>query len=91
MLRAGRSRWSWFQGPGATLESLRTLAKKKARPHPGHYHSRAGNSSWWPTDSVAEKSYVESLYQRSTRRARRVFQRLALPTAVSISKGIRSR
>jgi hypothetical protein len=30
---------------------------------------------------------VELLYQRRTRRARSVFQRLALPTAVSISNG----
>jgi len=37
------------------------------------------------------KSYdVEFLYQRSTRRARSVFQRLALPTPVSIGNGIRS-
>jgi hypothetical protein len=31
---------------------------------------------------------VELLYQRRTRRARSVFQRLALPTPVSISNGI---
>ena len=34
--------------------------------------------------------HVELLYQRRTRRARSVFQRLALPTSVSISNGIRS-
>ena len=33
---------------------------------------------------------VKVLYHRRTRRARRVFQRLALPTAVSICNGIRS-
>jgi hypothetical protein len=32
--------------------------------------------------------HVELLYQRRTRRARSVFQRLALPTPVSISNGI---
>jgi hypothetical protein len=32
--------------------------------------------------------FVELLYQRRTRRARRVFQRLALSTPVSISKGM---
>jgi len=36
--------------------------------------------------SQAQVTYhVELLYQRKTRRARSVFQRLALPTAVSIS------
>ncbi len=35
--------------------------------------------------------HVELLYQRRTRRARSVFQRLALPTPVSISNGICSR
>jgi hypothetical protein len=38
-----------------------------------------------------KRSYVESLYQRRTRKARSVFQRLGLPTTVSISNGIRSR
>ena len=33
---------------------------------------------------------VDLLYHRRTRRARSVFQRLALPTPVSISNGIRS-
>ncbi len=32
--------------------------------------------------------HVELLYQRRTRRARSVFQRLALPTSLSISNGI---
>ena len=32
--------------------------------------------------------HVELLYQRRTRRARSVFQRLALPTPLSISNGI---
>ena len=32
--------------------------------------------------------HVELLYQRRTRRARSVFQRLALPTSVSICNGI---
>jgi hypothetical protein len=35
--------------------------------------------------------HVELLYQRRTLRARSVFQRLARPTTVSISNGIRSR
>src|SRR6266566_4516171 len=36
----------------------------------------------------SHNDHVELLYQRRTRRARSVFQRLALPTPVSISNGI---
>ena len=47
----------------------------------------------FPTQAIARAGpshnyHVELLYQRRTRRARSVFQRLALPTPVSISNGI---
>jgi hypothetical protein len=43
-----------------------------------------------PSHSASNPSYhVELLYQRRTLRARSVFQRLARPTTVSISNGIR--
>ncbi len=51
-------------------------------------NSRQLSDSSHSASSPSHNYHVELLYQRRTRRARSVFQRLALPTSVSISNGI---
>ena len=71
---------------------------RSKRHRPDYFRFAVTRSEWeirgnFLTQAIARACpshnyHVELLYQRRTRRARSVFQRLALPTPVSISNGI---
>ena len=64
--------------------------EKLTFPEKGKFAAGFSSNSW-REQAPSHNCHVELLYQRRTRRARSVFQRLALRTSVSISKGKRSR
>ena len=73
--------------PSATRPPLRVFPRNRGLAK----EFAANKSAFHASMASSHNSRVELLYQRSTRRARSVFQWLALPIAVPISNGIRSR
>ena len=77
-------------GESLRLRKSREISSMEAK---ARSVSVVGSMGDWVESGIYHTSHnyhVELLYQHRTRRARSVFQRLALPTLVSISNGIRS-